>query len=415
MRVPEHSCRVVAVAGLVVASLLGHGQAQRANDEPDPVLKASALLTPAQLAGPHHKVEDGVATTAFYHEFTITSEYGAFAAVGRSQLATRLQEIAAIAALKDVSKSEVFVKAAGQSVANVATGVASAVTDPGATAKGIGSGVKRVGVNLGRRTKRAVDDATSDDPKPEGEAKDEGGNAATGAAKSVMGVNGSMRRWAQKVGVDPYTTNVALQQALESIANVDVAGGIAAKVVVPIPVVVSTTADVGNLVWGKDPEELRKFNEARAREIGVSQDAAKALFGSRVYTLTLQTRLVAALHAVRVPGGADYVASAVEATGEREALFFVESAEMLEALHKQSRVAAVLTDSRAMVARMPTGEVIALLPLDWVRYSEASAATLREIAARAQAELGATSLRLRVTGQLTERAAQEYAALGWKQ
>lgn len=304
-------------------------------------------------------------------------------------------------------------KAAGRSVVNVGTGVVSAVTDPAATAKGIGSGVKRFGVNLGRRTQRAVGEVTSDDEKAEGEKQAEGGNAATGAAKGLPGVNGAMRRWAKKVGADPYTTNPILLKALDGVAQVDVAGGLATKLVVPIPMVVSTTASVGDLVWSKDPEELRKLNEQRAREIGVGEVAVKALFGSRVYTLTMQTRLIAALHAVRAPGCADYVASAVEARAEREALFFVESAEMLQALHAQSKVASVLTDSHALVVRMPSGETLALLPLDWVRYSGTAAATMREVATRAKDELGATSLRLRVTGQVTARAAREYAAFGW--
>jgi hypothetical protein len=49
------------------------------------------------------------------------------------------------------------------------------------------------------------------------------------------------------------------------------AGGVAAKGVVPIPMVVSSTATVGNLVWGKDPEELLKYNEQRLKELGATR------------------------------------------------------------------------------------------------------------------------------------------------
>ena len=66
-------------------------------------------------------------------------------------------------ALHDVSKTEVFAKAAGQSVVKAGTGVVNAVSSPVETAKGVGGGVKRVGINLGRRTKRAAEDATADD------------------------------------------------------------------------------------------------------------------------------------------------------------------------------------------------------------------------------------------------------------
>jgi hypothetical protein len=317
--------------------------------------------------------------------------------------------------LQEVSKSKVFLEAAGQSLVKVGTGVVNVVAEPTETAKGVGSGVKRFGVNLGRRAKRTAESVTADDPKPEDEAADKGGttDAAAGAAKSVLGVNAAMRRWAQKVGADPYTTNPVLRKALDGIAQVDVAGGLATKIVVPIPGVVSTTASVGGLVWGKDPEELRKINEARARELKAPEEGTKAFFRNKALTLTSQTRLIAALHAVRVPGCGDYVASAAEAQHEREALFFVESAEMLQKLHETKKVASVLTDSRTLVAKLASGEAVALLPVDWVRQTAAASAALREMGERAKAELGATSLRIALTGKLTERADREIKTLGW--
>jgi hypothetical protein len=65
------------------------------------------------------------------------------------------------------------------------------------------------------------------------------------------------------------------------------------------------------------------------------------------------------------------------------------------------------------VAKLPSGQALALLPLDWVRVSGTAKKQLTEMGARAKAELGATSLALRVSGQVTERATREYAALGW--
>ena len=100
-----------------------------------------------------------------------------FEAVGRTELAVRIQEIQALAALDEVSKTEVFLKAAGQSVVKIGQGAAAVVTDPAGTAKNVGAGVKRIGVNLGRRTQRAVTSAGDD-----AGAEASGGNAAAGAA-----------------------------------------------------------------------------------------------------------------------------------------------------------------------------------------------------------------------------------------
>lgn len=404
----------VAFALLVTAATAA-AVARAQTREPDPTLTAAPLLGATPLTGEGYTIASDVRTPDSYHVFTITTPFGVFEADGVAQVDVRLQEIAALGRLDDLSKAGVFARSAGESLVKVGTGVVDAVTAPVETAKGIGSGVKRFGVNLGRRTKRAVQRMTDD--RPSDADKDDGsrvGDAAASAAKSLIGINGARRRWARRVGADPYTTNPVLKAELERVATVDAAGGIATSIAIPIPPIIGTTADVGNLVWGTDPEELRKLNETRAREIGASSDGANAFFRNRAFTLTMQTRLVGALATVKVPGTGDYLASAAEATDEREALFFVESAEMLQREHEASPVANVLTDSRALVARRASGETVVVLPLDWVRADEATTAEFRELARRAKDELGATSLRLRISGTMTEAATAALASAGWQ-
>jgi hypothetical protein len=382
--------------------------------------QASQLLKPAQVKGPHYTVAPAVKTEGYLHVFDITTDYGPLEAEGKAMLLMRLHEVGAIAELDKVSKSEVFLKAAGTSVVNVGKGVAAAVKDPGATAKGVGGGVKRFGTNLGRKAKRtgdkAVDEVKGDDEPSQGAQKSTGEKAADageGVANSVLGVNGAARQWAAKVGADPYTTNPILKKALVDLGRADAAGGIAAKIVVPIPMVVSGTATVGNLVWSKDPEELLKLNEQNLKAIGASGDTVKQLYLAKGFTLTLYTRLVNALHEVNVPGCADYAATAAEADTEREAMFFVEGADMLARLHKTTPVAAVLTDSRALVAKTKDGRGIALIPVDWVRWTEAYDKSLTEVEKRAKAELGVSKLEMRLTGTMSDVAKKEMAARGW--
>ena len=382
---------------------------------------ASELLEPAQVKGPHFSVAPAVKTEGYLHVFDIATDYGPLEAEGKAMLLMRLHEVGALAQLDRVSKSEVFLKAAGTSVLNVGKGVVSAVKDPEATAKGVGGGLKRFGTNLGRKAKRAGDEAiqevTSDEKPGEGPQKstnEKAAEAGTGVAHSVLGVNGAARKWAAKVGADPYTTNPILKKVLTDIGQIDAAGGIAAKIAVPIPMVVSGTANVGNLVWAKDPEELLKINEQKLKELGVGADTIKRLYLSKGFTLTLYTRLAENLGAVKVPGGADYAATAAEADTEREAMFFVEGVEMLARFHKATKVAAVLTDSRALVAKTTDGRAVVLLPVDWVRWTEAYEKSLAEVETRARSELGATRLELRMTGTMSKVAKQEMTARGWK-
>jgi hypothetical protein len=173
------------------------------------------------------------------------------------------------------------------------------------------------------------------------------------------------------------------------------------------------TASVGDLVWGKDPEEVRKVNETRLRELGVADEIAQKFFRNSWLTLTDQTRIAAALHVVRAAGCDDYVQTAAEARSEREALFFVESAEMLQRRHGRAPVSKVLTDSRALVAGMSDGFAVALLPLDWVRSTAASGAALREVESRAKQELGATLVEVSLTGGASDRVKREFGGLSW--
>jgi hypothetical protein len=404
--------RCVTMTAAVLATLSSASQTAPQGDEPPPVFQAGDLLTPAVARGAHYQVGDDVRTDGYFHEFTMTSDFGAFDAIGRTMLAVRIQEVDALATLRDVSKTEVFLAAAGQSVVRIGQTAADVVTDPVGTAKGFGAGIKRFGVNLGRRTQRAAD--SQKESTTAGDDRANAGDSATeSAAKGVLGVTSATRRWAQKVGVDPYTTNAVLRKALEDIGKVDAAGSIATKVVLPIPAVVGMTSTVGGLVWGQDPEAVRKINEERLRALTVSDAVAQQLFANPHLTLTYQTRLVAALTAVNASGCADYVQTAAEARSEREALFFVESVEMLQQWHARQPVVSVLTDSRALVARDRRGDAAVLLPLDWVRWTAATDEALRVIGARARQELNATHLQMVLTGGTSLRAAREIAAQGW--
>ena len=226
-------CSSLLAASLLISSAVL--TAQPASDEPPPTVNAAKVLTAAQLKGAHHQVVATVSTPGFFHEFTVTSEYGTFTAVGRRELDRVIREIDALHELSQVSKSDIFVEAAGQSLVNVGKGAANAVINPVDTAKGIGGGLKRMGTNLGRRSKRAADEALDEDPELSEEEKADQGSGTSNAAYGVLGVNSAVRRWAAKVGVDPYTTNSTLKAALEGVAKVDAAGGLTTKFVVPIP------------------------------------------------------------------------------------------------------------------------------------------------------------------------------------
>ena len=155
------------------------------------------------------------------------------------------------------------------------------------------------------------------------------------------------------------------------------------------------------------------MNEERAKALGVSPEAAKKFFLNNRLTLTMQTRVLAALHSVKPANAADYIETITAATSEREAMFFVHSTEMLQVLHAKTPVKAVLTDSRALVAVTGSGQGIILLPVDWLRETTSAVATMTEAATRAKSELGATSLRVETEATITPRAKAAFGRVGW--
>ena len=387
-----------------LASVAAIGQA---GDEAPPSFTAATLLAADVRKGPHHTVQDAVTTAGFFHEFQIASDYGELEAIGLSQLTTRLNEVRALASLDEVSKSEVFLKSAGGAVVNVGKSTAKVVTDPVATAKGVGTGAKRLGVNLGRMTKRAVNSAGN-----ESEAAEPEGNAAEGAANSVLGVSGAMRRWARKVGADPYTTNPVLLQALKDIAQIDAAGSIATKVVLPIPAIVTTSASVGDLVWGKDPgrapEDQRGPAEGARRRPGrcatlLPEPRLHVDVADPVHRGTRRGEGQGA-RGLRGRGG--------KSVGRAHALFFVESVEMLQRAHAAAPIGAVLDDSEAMVARQGQ-RALMLLPLDYVPSTAQTREVMSEVSGRVKKEFAATQMEVRLTGQASARTRAELTRLGW--
>jgi hypothetical protein len=394
-----------------VVALIAAGLSVAADDWEKPkTFKASEVLTSELRKGTHHEVADKVPTEGFFFAFTLQTDFGELDALGLDLLRKRVRETEALVALQEVSETEVFLEAAGRSLISLGKGVANVVVDPEATAKGLGAGIKRFGVNLGRKTKRVAQDITDDDESNEDTSTAE---KAESVGNAVLGVNKAARRWAQKLQVDPYSRNPVLQRALLEIARIDAAGGIVTKIVAPIPTLVSTTSTVGDLVWGKDPEELRKTNEAGLEALGVSDEVAEGFFRNDAFTLTDQTRFVSALTAVGAKGLADYVDSARGAETPREALFFVASAEMLKRQHGEAGASAVLTDSRSMIA-LSGGRAVALLPLDYLAWTEPVAGTAAEIGERARKELGARGLQMQLTGTASDRARAELQKLGWE-
>jgi len=108
----KKTCTVSLVA-LVAATFPIYAQPAfsptKASDyEELPELKASEILRPEILSGPHHKVQEPVPTYSGSNHFSIESDFGAFEAEGNEMLIRRINEIDAVARLKEVSRTDQY-------------------------------------------------------------------------------------------------------------------------------------------------------------------------------------------------------------------------------------------------------------------------------------------------------------------
>ena len=138
--------------------------------------KPGDVLTAQEQKGAHHEVKGKVPVEDYYYVFELHTEFGELKPVGLRLLRKRIHETDALDALNEVSKTGVFLQAAGRSLESMGKGLVHVAEDPKGTAKGIGAGIKRFGVNLGRKSKRVYEDVTDDD-KGDGDEKSSGEKA----------------------------------------------------------------------------------------------------------------------------------------------------------------------------------------------------------------------------------------------
>src|SRR5262245_20527299 len=154
-----------------------------------PELKASEILKPELLKGPHYVVRDPVPTGSGMNQFTIDSDFGVFEADGNEMLLQRLKEIDAIARLGEVSRTDEFKKsllAAAKSPLNSAKNIAK---DPAQAISNVPKGIMKF---MGR-AKETVKNV----------GKGGGEDAGDGSRmKDAIGYSDKKRKLALQMGVD---------------------------------------------------------------------------------------------------------------------------------------------------------------------------------------------------------------------
>lgn len=382
---------------------------------------SAAVLLPAEIVkGDHHEVNDQVRNDGYLNYYSITSDYGEFEAVGTAMLKKRVGEIHALTELDELSKTEVFAKAAADAGLKQIKTVQQFATKPVETVKGIPAGVGRMFGRFSRQASEAVDatqelvaggdeNGESEEDQDTEEEKNES-NAAVDLTESYMSVDKAARDWARKLGTDPYSSNEVLQAAVKDVAWAERLGkfGMGFASIPKIPGA-DVIGDVNDAVWGKDPYELRDLNHSRLTATGADESLITEYLDSKSMTPTQRTLLTAAITELEGVAGRDGILrQALNPETEAEVNFFVDSLTMLAWYHRnQNPVASVNTSAAIPSAILGNGATVLTIAVDHLYWTETIATAADKYLGLAEAE---RTHEVWLLGSVSQRSHAELAA-----
>ena len=335
-----------------------------------PELKASEILKPELLNGPHFAVRDPVPTGAGQNQFTIDSDFGVFEADGNEMLLQRLKEIDAIARLQDVSRSDEFKQsllAAAKSPLNSAKNIAR---DPAQAISNVPKGIMKF---LGR-ARETVENVGKG-------GNDNGGDGRR--LKDAIGYSDKKRKIALQMGIDPYTTNTVLQKQLDDVAWASWAGGFAfTAATFPISgplgaalTVTNLNTTVEDLLREKTPSELEQINSATFRAMGASANDTERILHGGAFTPTQATSFAVNLKALKgvANRGAFVKAAAQKSTTEADALFCVYTAALMNQINQKMPIARIVMVRDFPICVAKDGTIIVALQWDYAAWTAGAA------------------------------------------
>lgn len=388
-------------------------------------LRAKDVLPKDLRKGKHHTVEKLVRSDGYLNYYTINSDYGEFEAISTAMLTTRVGEINALAELDDLSKTEVFIKAAADAGVGQLKTLKQFATKPVETVVGIPSGVGRMFKRYTRQAGEAVDatkefvagddeDETQDDGE-EGDSESTT-DKAVDLTESFFGVSGAQRAWAQKLGTDPYSTNEVLQAAIKEVAWAERLGkfGMGFAGVPEIPGA-DIIGEVNDAVWSKDPYELQDLNRARLLATDADEELIESYLDNPRMSPSQQTLLTAAIAEIDGASGRDGILrQALNAQTEAEANFLIKSVTILAWYHlTQNPVVAVSTYAAVPAGTTENGTRVLVFAVDHVYWTEAIAEAAGRHAVQSK-DGGESAAEIWLLGTASKRTAKELAGIGFE-
>ena len=424
---------------VVTAAILAASAAQAANfDTATTTVSASSILKPGLLKGEHYTIAESVTVDGYMNHYTVDSEFGPFNVVGDRALEILLHEIDAIAELRKMTSLSTGTDAAIDAIADTGKSVVNLVTNPVESAKGMSAGVSRffkrttrTVKNVGSEVTESVSESISGDEQSDEEQKGDDEKDAdsdskegddpglsTQLASSFMGVGKAHRDLARELEVDPYSDNAILQAELNRVAKIAGSVGKFTNILIPIPSVVGTAANMNDLVWSLSPIDLLIQNEEKLKALGYTDELIQTFFSNKVFSPTKQTAIVAALASLDNAIGREVLLNIANSAATLiEGQFVVRSILFAQLYHETVEpIAEFMSAPNGMVPVVlnASGNGLIFAPLDQLLWTEEIATALERLAELFDDHAATNEHLIWVEGQVSDLALAQSSATGWR-
>jgi hypothetical protein len=379
--------------------------------EPAPERPVVVMLDAAQRIADGFHVLDPVRSDGMLNRYEVDTRFGLYAVEGDATLARRRQEFAALAAAGRISDVAVVTGAITTNLGDQLHTVAQAARDPIGLVTGIPQGIGHLFEGAAAQLKELTRRDPNPGPTKNGSKADQAVDAAHRYAIRYLGVTSAERRWAERLGVDPYTDNEPLRQAIHHLAKVDATTHLGLRFVPGVPYAGDVRRAM-DAIYQEDPAVLRARRRAALLGYGLSRDELALFENDLRLTPTRQERLTAL--AAALDGVAQRDALFRGATGlasDSEAVVYLDSVGLLVGAVTQTPFARIVVGPRLPTAETPDGRLVVAAAVDAVYWTESVARDFARLRGLLPAE--SPNIDLIVGGEVSAAAEAGLTELGF--
>lgn len=373
-------------------------------------IPASSLQPTVLLGGPGWTVNPSVTMHYFNCRYTVTSPFGTFNPHCDAEFYEVIQDIQAIAVMKKIAGSKVFLDSLGKSVVAPLQVVGKVVEHPVDALGALPMNLYGAGKSTAERVKEQLSFT------PQSKYEDS-------VPMEVLGFSDAKRELAARLGVDPYSSNKVLQGELNKLAFAAYGGQMSIQGLLSMVPAAALAVGVAGLnmpaemtsrVVDNSVTELRVLDRKDLAALGIPKASSDKFFRTPIYSPLRATLLVDALNRMAgVEGLTEYLNEATKAEKQVDAIFYQKTAQMMSYYHQAIRpLKKIVILFDIPVGITMDGRLVALLEYDyvwWTPRAQQVAMTLRSYplpgGAKAPCEVW-------VSGRFSPLARQQLIAMG---